>query len=264
VELATWVVLVLAVVQGVSEFLPISSSGHVVILADLLAEDSGQLEIADLNVVLHVGTLFSIILYYWNRIWRLLGEDRRTIGLLVVATLPAVVVGFSVKRYATSAILENPLLAGCLLPVTGLILLWGARYRGSQGEYRELTYRRALWIGLSQAGAILPGLSRSGLTISMGLRVGLAPSAAATFSFLLAIPVIAGAGLLEAVSMIRKEEMTTPWPILLAGMVVSFVVGVASLWALDHLLQRGRVQWFAIWVIPVGILFVAAKLAGWL
>jgi undecaprenyl-diphosphatase len=258
----TWVILVLAVVQGVSEFLPISSSGHVVILADLLSKDSSQLDIADLNVVLHVGTLFSIVLYYWHRIWRLLDEDRRTLGLLAVATLPAVVVGLGVKQYASSAVLENPLLAGFLLPVTGLILLWGARYRMNMEVYNKLSYQRAFLIGLSQAAAILPGISRSGTTISMGMRLGLGPSSAATFSFLLAIPVIAGAGLLEAVSMIRKSEMATPLPLLLAGMLVSFVVGVAALWMLDHMLRRGRIQYFAYWCIPVGILYVASQLAG--
>lgn len=254
--------MILAVVQGISEFLPISSSGHVVILADLLSKDGSQLDIADLNVVLHVGTLFSIVLYYWHRIWRLLGEDRRTLGLLAVATVPAVVVGLGVKKYASSAVLENPLLAGFMLPVTGLILLWGARYRMSLEVYNKLSYQRAFWIGLSQAAAILPGISRSGTTISMGMRMGLAPSSAATFSFLLAIPVIAGAGLLEAISMVRKAEMTTPLPLLMAGMIVSFVVGLAALWLLDHMLRRGRIQYFAFWCIPVGILYVVAQLTG--
>jgi undecaprenyl-diphosphatase len=183
--------------------------------------------------------------------------------LLIVGTLPAVIVGLGVEVYASEAVLENPLLAGCLLPVTGLTLLFGARYRSSRGDYNQMFYRRALWIGLSQAAAIFPGLSRSGLTISMGLRVGLSPSAAATFSFLLAIPVIAGGGLLKAISMVRKGDMTTPLHLLLAGMLVSFVVGVAALWMLDHMLRRGRVQYFALWVIPVGILYVTAKLAGW-
>lgn len=261
-DVQPWLVLVLAVVQGISEFLPISSSGHIVILAALLSGNHTDLEIADLNVVLHVGTLFSILIYYWRRIWRLFGEDRRTIGLVVLATIPAVVIGFGVKIFAESEILENPLLAGCLLPVTGIILIWGARYRESRGEYNELSYARAFCIGLIQACAILPGLSRSGLTITMGLRVGLGPSAAATFSFLMAIPVLAGAGLLEAISMVRKNDMGTPLSLLVGGMIISFVVGLASLWALDHMLRRGRIQVFAMWVIPVGILYVVANLTG--
>ncbi len=250
---------ILSFVQGVAEFLPISSSGHLVILSDLLGRN---LETADMTIVLHLGTLGSILVFYWRRIWQLLGEDRQTVVLLAVATLPAVVVGLPVRKYASHEVLENPLLAGCLLPLTGLVLLWAARHNRGEGRYQDLSLRAALLIGVAQAIAILPGISRSGLTISAGMLVGLAPRPAAVFAFLLAIPAIGGAGLLEALSVAQGDALSTPWEQLAAGAATAFVVGLVSLWLLDRVLSRGKLIVFAGWVIPVGILYVGWKLIG--
>lgn len=259
-HVATWpVILILAAVQGVAEFLPISSSGHLVILSDLMSQDVAQFEISDINIVLHVGTLVSILVYYWRRIWSLLTEDRRLIGVLLLATMPAVLVGLPIKLWA-EGVLESGLVAGLLLPVTGLVLLLAARFRTATGAYQTLGWGRAVLIGCSQAAAILPGLSRSGLTIAAGMSLGLAPGSAATFSFLLAIPAIGGAGLLEAITVYRHGGLTTPWPMLAAGLLLSFAVGLVSLWLLEHLLQRGRAQYFAYWVIPVGLIYSTGKL----
>lgn len=256
----TWtVVLILAVVQGVAEFLPISSSGHLVILSDLLRSDAAVFDVSDVNIMLHVGTLFSILVYYWRRVLRLLTEDRRLIGVLVVATLPAVLVGVPIKMFA-EGVLEHALLAGLLLPVTGVVLLAAARFGHGGRAYTELSWSQALLIGCSQAFAVLPGLSRSGLTISTGMYLGLAPTAAGAFSFLMAIPAIAGAGLLESISALRSGGFETAWQLLVAGMVLSFVVGLASIWVLDHMLRRRQAQYFAYWCIPVGLLFAAGKI----
>jgi undecaprenyl-diphosphatase len=254
-------IVMLAVIQGVAEFLPISSSGHVVLAAALMSGDeTQQLDVADVNIVLHVGTLLSILVFYGQRVLRLLAEDRRTIGLLIVGTVPAVVLGVPVKLFA-SDLLASPLIAGLLLIVTGLILLWVSRRPRRQRDYTALSVREAIWIGLSQAAAILPGLSRSGATISAGLRLGLSPGAAATFSFLLAIPVIAGGGLVEIISLLgHHSELGTPLSYLLLGATISFVVGLLALWWLIRWLQQGRLQWFAYWCIPVGVIAVAWQL----
>ena len=162
-------ILILAIVQGVAEFLPISSSGHVVITAELLSPGKAQsMDVGELNLVLHLGTLLSILVFYYRRILRLLGEDRRMIGLLIVGTIPGAVLGLLIKSYWKDA-LENPLLAGTLLPVTGLMLLLAARWQTGEHEESELDYRRAVMIGAAQAAAILPGLARSGSTIVAGL-----------------------------------------------------------------------------------------------
>lgn len=253
--MALWQVLILAVVQGVTEFLPISSSGHLVIVAALTGVTD---DVIELNIVLHVGTLLSIVCFYWQRIWRLLEQDRRVLGLLAVGTAPAIVIGLTLKTLIPE-ILESPLLAGCLLPVTGVLLLLAARGPHRDGKYVELSFGRAILIGISQAFAILPGISRSGATIAAGLRLGLSAESSATFSFLLAIPVIAGAGVLELkdlVSEANTEAGGADVVYLLIGAAVAFLVGLLSLWGLVRLLERGKIAWFAAWCIPVGI-FVA-------
>lgn len=245
------ILLILAIVQGVAEFLPISSSGHLVILADLIGNEE-KLDVNDVNIVLHVGTLLSIIVFYRQRIMRLLSEDRRIIPLLMLGTVPVVFIGLPLKMFADHW-LENPFLAGCLLPITGLILIWASRHRGGEGRYQDLDWRKTLIIGTSEAIAVLPGLSRSGTTISAGLRLGLSAQSAATFSFLLAIPAIGGAGTLEVVKILKDAEWSTPWQLLLMGMFVSFVVGLGSLWWLIRWLEKGKLQYFAYWCIPVGV-----------
>ena len=258
-----WQILVLAVIQGIAEFLPISSSGHVVIVAQLLAGgDTSGLDVSDVNIVLHVGTLLSILVVYWQRVVRLLTEDRRTIGLLIVGTIPGVLVGVLVKKYC-SHILENPLLAGILLVVTGLILIWISRRRQGDQDYGQLSYGKAFLIGVAQAAAVLPGLSRSGTTISAGLRSGLDARSATTFSFLLAIPIIAGGGAYEILSMLRHHEPpSTPPTFLAIGAFVAFLVGIVSLSWLIRWVERGRLQWFAWWCIPVGTIVIVWQLLG--
>ena len=246
------ILLILAVVQGIAEFLPISSSGHLVILADLIG-GKDDLDVNDVNIVLHVGTLLSIIVFYWQRIMRLLGEDRRIIPLLLLGTLPVVAIGLPLKMFADHW-LENPFLGGCLLPFTGLILIWASRRKPGELRYQDLGWGKTLLIGTSEAIAVLPGLSRSGTTISAGLRLGLTTQSAATFSFLLAIPAIGGAGTLEVAKLVKDAQWSTPWQLLLMGMFVSFVVGLGSLWWLIRWLEKGKLQYFAYWCIPVGIL----------
>lgn len=248
---------ILAIVQGITEFLPISSSGHLVIVAELL---QANVDRSDVNIVLHAGTLFSIVVFYWRRIWQMLVEDRRVIGLLIVGTLPAVVIGLTVKL-CFDQWLESPLLAGCMLPITGCLLLWASiRGCGGDASYEQLSYRSALLIGLFQAIAVLPGISRSGSTIVAGLLVGMNRRAAATFAFLLAIPAIAGATVLELRHIVTDQPLTTSTSVLIYGATAAFVVGLATLWWLVKWIERGRLHWFAYWCIPVGICIIVWQL----
>lgn len=256
-------VLLLAVVQGVAEFLPISSSGHLIITETLweTATDRDLPEIVMLSIVLHAGTLAAVMVVYWSRIWRLLGEDRRALGLLVVGTLPAVIVGLTIKRQF-GEVLESTLLAGFMLPVTGAMLIAATWLRTGETPYTELSYGRALVIGLFQAVALLPGISRSGATIVGGLVVGLRRDAAATFSFLLALPATAGACILELRDLSSQESSPLPLWLLALGAVVSFLVGVAALRWLLAWLAQGKLYYFAWWCIPVGLAVIAWQLAG--
>ncbi len=253
-ELTT--VLVLAIVQGIAEFLPISSSGHLVVLDELMGIGEGSVE---LNIVLHLGTLLAIVVYYWKRIFLLLTTDRRVIGLLIVGTIPAAILGVIVKTQF-EPVLANTLLAGICFLGTGSMLLLLPRLGAGATPYTDLTYRQAFLIGLAQAFALLPGISRSGSTIVAGLAVGLDRYSAATFSFLLAIPAILGAGLIEAIDVIKHGETATPPSILVAGAAVAFLIGLASLAGLVHWLSRGQLHRFAWWVIPLGVLVIAWQL----
>ena len=246
-------VVALAVVQGVTEFLPISSSGHLVVLEDVFrgsgpANEQGELT---LNIFLHLGTLLAVVVFYWRSILRLLGADRRAIGLLIVGTIPAAAVGLAIKKLAPD-LATNALLSGCLLPVTGIILLVSARLPEGAVEYRNMSYFSALGIGCAQALAVLPGISRSGATIVAGLGLGLRREAAATFSFLLAIPVIAGAGILESYDLVRSGRLTLPATQMVLGISVAFAIGLLALVWLLRWLRQGRLYLFAWWCFALG------------
>ena len=150
-------IVILAIVQGVAEFLPISSSGHLVVAEALMAQaDRKASDLLEINIVLHVATLLAVMVVYWQRLWRLLGEDRRVIPLLIVGSIPAAIVGLVIKTQF-SDVLNSPLLAGLMFPVTAASLLWIARRKPGDVDYTELTYKQALLIGSLQAFAILPG-----------------------------------------------------------------------------------------------------------
>lgn len=256
-SMALFEVIVLAVVQGISEFLPISSSGHVVVVAELF-EQLGQprQRLLTLNIVLHLGTLGAIVVFYWRRLCRLLGQDRRVVKLLVAGTLPAAAVGLPI-RWALDEPLESALLAGCMFPLTGAMLVWTAWLTPGTTACRELSCTRAFLIGVCQAFAILPGISRSGATIVAGLACGLKRDEAATFSFLLAIPAIGGAGMMEIVALVREPSHSTSLGLLALGAAVSFAVGFASLAWLVRWLQKGRLHRFAWWLFFLGPVVIA-------
>jgi undecaprenyl-diphosphatase len=202
--------ILLAALQGVTELFPVSSLGHAVILPRLLGWQIDQHSPAFLPflVMLHLGTAAALLLYFW-RDWveilaGILGqgsgvaESRRLLMLLVAGTLPAAIIGFLLEKFFRG-LFGAPMVAALFLALNGIVLLVAERLRrrASSGGTGTLTLRQAALIGLCQTGALVPGLSRSGLTMGAGLAVGLSHAEAARFSFLLATPIIAGAGVLE-------------------------------------------------------------------
>lgn len=252
-------VLLLAIIQGLTEFLPVSSSGHLVIVGAWLDADGLDPATAvALAVALHLGTLGAVLVMYAPHVLRMLTTQRRVLGLVAVGSLPAAAIGLYLRLEMEQA-LASPLLAGIMLPVTGVLLLWAGRQTPGETAYPQMSYRQALLIGVAQAAALLPGLSRSGTTIVAGLAVGLRREAAATFSFLLSIPAILGAGALE-LAHLRHQPSALPVGAALLGGVVALLVGLLALkWLLDWL-HRGRLQWFAYWCIPLGLAVVAWQL----
>ncbi len=256
-------IILLAVVQGIGEFLPISSSGHIVVLATLF-EQFGQAfdgEKLTVNIVLHLGTLLAILVFYRQRIITLLTRERRVIGLVVVGTLPAVFIGLWIKKYFGEAF-ESALLSGFMFPITGLGLLWTARAKPGDVTCADLRYDEALLIGFAQAFAVLPGISRSGATIVAGLARGMRRDEAAAFSFLLAIPAIGGGALLHLIDLFKAD--TPPGPItpglLILGAAISFVVGLGALSWLIRWLEQGRLHLFAWWLLILGPVVIAWQL----
>lgn len=250
--------VILAIVQGIAEFLPISSSGHLVIIGALLGETS---ESAAVEIILHTGTLASILVVYWRRILLLLTSDRRVIPLLVVGTIPAVVVGLMIKVYFEH-ILKDPLLAGCMLLVTAGLLLTLRRLPPQTGVYSRFRWWQALLVGCFQAFAILPGISRSGATIFGGRLLGLRGPDAVTFSFLLAIPAISGATVLAVKDLHQEGASGDDMLLLLVGAVISCAVGIFALQWLIRWSQKERLHWFAYWCAPVGLLVIALCYRG--
>lgn len=245
---------ILGIVQGITEFLPVSSSGHLVVLQALFEELKGQKlgDVLEINILLHAGTLAAILVFYWRQIVDIIRTDRRVIGLLVVGTIPAVIVGLPLKIYAEH-LLQNPLLTGFMLIATGSLLIWSGRRRDGELDMVEISHGQAFLIGIFQALALLPGISRSGWTIGGGLLLGVKRESATTFSFLLAIPAIIGATMLEMKDLVGRDGGGTPGLLLALGTSVAFVVGLISLWGLVKIVQRGRLAWFAWWCIPLGI-----------
>lgn len=254
--------VILGIVQGIGEFLPISSSGHLVIAGELLdrlfgttTSDADKLL---LNVTLHAGTLFAILIVYREAILKLRMQFNVCL-LLIVASVPAGLIGIVFKD-SFETVFATPLVAGVALFVTAGLLYTGHRLERGGISYEQLTARQAFFLGLFQAAALVPGVSRSGSTISGGLICGMKREEAAAFSFLMAIPAIGGAALIESVDVI-SGEVTVGSPIaLLAGGVTAFVVGLLSLRWMVSIIARGRLYWFAYYCVAVGTLTVIWQL----
>lgn len=254
--------VILGIVQGIGEFLPISSSGHLVIAGELLdrlfqttTSDADKLL---LNVTLHAGTLLAILIVYRDEILKLRIQANVCV-LLVVASIPAGVIGI-VFRDFFETVFATPLVAGVALFVTAGFLFAGHRLERGEIDYEQLTVRQAFLIGLCQAGALIPGISRSGSTISGGLICGLRRESAAAFSFLMAIPVIGGAALIEGVSVLSGDVAVKSPVALLAGGVTAFGVGLISLRWLVSIIARGRLHWFAFYCVAAGTVTVIWQL----
>ncbi len=250
-------VVLLAAAQGVAEFLPISSSGHLLVLGDWFGFDAESN--LTLNVVLHAGTLLAILVFYFRRLWSILVDParRRLIELVVVGTIPAAVVGLTLKKMNWEQLLFcSPWVAAGGFLVTAVVLGWvfGLKRRDESEpatavSSERMSFKNAWLIGCAQAVAITPGISRSGSTISIGVKLGVRKADAAEFSFLLAIPAIGGAALLEGVDMLKSgalARMSGAEIVMLGvGFIISAGVGYASLAGLMAMLRKGRLGIFA-------------------
>ncbi|MDD5729171.1 MAG: undecaprenyl-diphosphate phosphatase [Victivallales bacterium] len=255
-ETSLFYVIFMALIQGIAEFLPISSSGHLALLSRLGGFDA-EAGIT-LNIVLHGGTLLAIVVFYFRELGRLVrNSDFSMLGKLALATVPVGIIGVIVKYFAWDATIFNNLwVPACGFLITASLLLWSRKTAGDR-KMAELSYRESFLIGLVQAAAVLPGVSRSGSTIAAGLKCKLAKADAAGFSFLLAIPAIGGVVAVKLLMLLKNHEYklhSLAGTHLLIGFAVAAVAGYFSLRLLLKLLQRGDFKYFSWYLYALGII----------
>ena len=258
-------ICILSAAQGIAEFLPVSSSGHLLVLSNWFKFDVEESMM--LNVVLHAGTLLAIVIFYFKRLCSILLDRsrRRLIGLVIIGSVPAGVVGISLKAlHLEDKLFSSPYIAALGFVITGT-LLWSVFRKKEEAldavPAEKMSCKQALLIGLAQAAAITPGISRSGSTISCGVMVKVRKADAAEFSFLLAIPAIGGAALLEAIDIFKDANSVSGGELLplFVGFIVSAVVGYFSLAVLIKLLKKGRLDCFAYYLFAAALITVVVE-----
>jgi undecaprenyl-diphosphatase len=265
--LQIWQLMVLAVVQGVTEFLPVSSTAHLAVIPRLLHwEDPGL----PFDVALHVGTLFAVLIYFaptWNRLVRAAlqtqrldcadsvtherGADRRLGRFVIVATIPAMISGVLLQRAAETSLRSLPVM-GAMLVIVG-ILMWMAERMGNVSRtLSSMTLYDSLAIGIAQAFAVIPGVSRSGATIAAGLYRGMDRDSATRFSFLLSTPIIAGAAIFEGHHLWKAgvpQEMRLP---IALAILLSAVTGYLSIWGMIRYVRVRSLMLFVVYRLVAG------------
>ena len=250
--------VLLGILQGATEFIPVSSSGHLVLIPWLLGWESPGLT---LTVAVHAGTALAVLLYFW-RDWLDMAQGAlnwlrtrdsgtpafRLLLLILLGSLPAAVVGGLFEDFFAS-VFERPLIAALMLMVTAAILIVGERLGGLTRQVGDLTWADSLFIGFAQALAIFPGVSRSGATIAAGRLRDMKRADAARFSFLLATPVIVGAGLLQLVKLIGAGVGSSETLMLLAGFVAALLTGYLVIRWLLHFLRTRSTLVFAVYCV---------------
>jgi undecaprenyl-diphosphatase len=258
-----WLVAaLLGLVQGVTEFLPVSSSGHLVLAEEILGEGAEGILF---EVAVHVATLGAVLVFYRRRVLELVrgalrGSSNELLygAKLAVATLPAIALVL-VARDLLVSLYDRPLAVGLALIATGAMLITTRRtLLGASAS--EPGFGVAFWIGCAQAFAIVPGISRSGATVCAALALGVAPAAAAEFSFLMAVIAILGALVLQLPELHAVSE--GQWSALGVGALVALVSGVASLWLFVRLLRTRSFHRFAYYTWAVGALVILWQLFG--
>ncbi len=256
----------LGVVQGLTEFLPVSSDGHLALTQHFITPMPPREKLA-VDVALHAGTLVALLLYFWADLWGMLrgvlaprraGYLRTWVGLLFIGTLPALI-GLPL-RGAIAQTYESLGFIGSGFLVTGTLLYLASAVRGALRDEASMGWRDALAIGCFQALALLPGVSRSGMTIGAGLFRRIRPEVAARFSFLLGIPAVAGALLVEGgdVAALGPDAYTP----LACGIGLSLLTGLAAIWAMMRIVRGGRLHWFAYYCWTLGTVVLVGAVAA--
>lgn len=261
--------ILLGLLQGITEFLPVSSSGHLALARALIARELEQG--ITFEIVVHFGSFCSISVYYRAMLWRIIKDvlksckpreiankrflkdpNSRLSLIILLSMVPAMIVGFTLKDPIEEFFL-NPFFVSMMLMVTGA-LLFSTKFVKSPDK--DVNASRGFWMGVAQAFAILPGISRAGSTISLGLLMGIDRDKVANFSFLMVLPVLAGAMLLEIIDLVEIGSIQIPVWSLAAGFLTSFLSGYLALTYLIKILKRKKFHYFAYYCWAMGIVFM--------
>ena len=244
--------MVLAVIQGLTEFLPVSSKTHLMFAQKFMSGESDLL----LTVVLHAGSLVAILVYYFKDWIELFKSRRREIGLLVLATIPAAVVGLLLKDHLETYYKNAYIAASLLLMLNGAFLFIADRYGRERQGIEEVPAWKVFVIGLAQSTALMPGISRSGSTIGTGMLLGLKRVDAVRFSFFMGAVAVAGALVLKSpkiLELVKNEAKFDLLPIGI-GILVAFAVSIAAIRLVEILSLKGRFAFFALYCAVAGLL----------
>lgn len=255
-----WEAILLGIVQGITEFLPISSDGHLVVVQNLLGMTEPMLTF---DIFIHLGTLAAVLIYFRKLLWHhtsgVFDSNRRQesvklIMMVALATVPAVIIGLLLKHKIEETFGSAWIAAACWF-IMGLLLVWSVRFSGRKGRMEQISSLDSILIGTAQVFALLPGISRSGTTIITGMARGLEPVEAARFSFLMAIPAIAGAAVLQ----LKDVNQAGLWtdPIMLSGAASAFLVGFGAIAFLLKLLNTGNLKPFGYYCIGAALVIFA-------
>lgn len=266
--------LVLGIVQGFTEFLPISSTGHLIVVPWLL-NWKGLVDSLAFDLALHVGTTIAVIGYFfqdwlrftfaflhqvpkgWKSVWH--DTEARLFSFLVIASVPAGVVGVILDKLAEEK-LRSPFLIGITMVLFAFVLLWADSLRFSKKELKSVNLADSIFIGVSQVIALIPGISRSGSTITGGLIRGLDRETAARFSFLLSAPVILGAALFKFKDVVKEGGFGGNTDIFLVGLIAATISGWVAIKFLLSFVQKNNFKPFVIYRIVVGVFILLLAL----
>jgi undecaprenyl-diphosphatase len=262
--------IILGIIQGITEFVPISSSGHLVLTPFIFDWDIPAGHAWVFNVLVQLGTLVAVIIYFWRDLLNIAvafvqgllrkqpfaTPESRMGWWLILATIPATVVGLILKDTIESAF-NSPKATAAFLLLTAVLLLVAERAGKRQNKLADLTWKDAFIIGCFQIVSLFPGVSRSGSTITGGMLRNLDRSAAARFSFLMSVPVMLGAGLLATIDLFQVPDLRTLLPVLSAGFLTSVIVGFLSIHWLLHYLAHRPLYIFAAYCTIIGLVLLA-------
>ena len=248
-------VIILAVVQGLTEFLPVSSSGHLVVLQKIFGFSQAPVLF---DILLHVGTLGAIVFYFRSELAQILSglaqkkkESVNTLMLILIGTIPAAIVGILFQKQIELTF-DSLKIVGMAFLITAVFLFSTKLRKNQNRQFNQLKWQDAIFVGIFQGLAILPGISRSGSTITAGLWRGVGRETAFTFSFYLAIPAILGALILKSSELLVYSSTEIIWG--LTGMVIAGIVGFFTLRILEKTLKSTRFFWFGIYCLVLGII----------